>query len=173
MALLAVSLFAVAVIYFSIHYPRFRRGVYIAAGIALGLVAVAGIYIWQEEERVSAERERSKSLVKVSDIEVSNATLSLGVFGRLRATIANNSRHTLTDIILNVQVFECPQVIGDSKKPKCRTVGEALASEYFLTIPPGQSRAIDPSVNFENLPELKEGDWNWSFSVTEIRATDK
>lgn len=175
MALLTFFLVVIAVLYFAIHFPRFRRGVFITLGIVFGLGALGGLYLWAENENANAKRERSKNLIKLNEIAITDATLSLGSLGKLQATVTNNSRYTLTDITLNVSVTDCPAkgLVPPAVVFKCTIVGESNASEYSISIPPGQRRAIDTYVSFSNLPDLKPEGWSWSYSIVEVRAEEQ
>jgi hypothetical protein len=56
------------------------------------------------------------------------------------------------------------------KRKKCSVIGEGIASSSSMSIPSGQSRAFDESVEFRNLPPLKPNEWSWTYSIDRISA---
>ena len=128
------------------------------------LIVIAGIAAYGYYANILSEnrKELARKLIKPTEIEIQEAELSVGPFGRLTARVRNRSRYTLTNLSLRVIVRDCEP---DGKQ--CITVGESNASQY-LTIPPGQTRAMNASVYFSDLPKLRK--WHWDFHIKEIEG---
>ena len=128
------------------------------------LIVIAGIAAYGYYANILSEnrKELARKLINPTEIKIQEARLRVGPFGRLTARVTNRSRYTLTNLSLRVIVRDCEP---DGKQ--CITVGEDTASEYF-TIPPGQTRALDTPVRFNNLPKLRK--WHWNFHIKEIEG---
>ena len=165
MGMLVLVVLLIAITFFAITYPGFRKVLLFlgAAVVALGI----GFYLYLEnEERIEKKRNvLARSLISVTDVDFQNLRLSQSYGSwKLAGLIKNNSRYEITALQLTVDVSDCDQ---DGKK--CVVVGsDDSVTEYLIEIPPGQARGLDSYVSFANLPELKN--WNWTYRVNYIQA---
>jgi len=119
--------------------PRFR--VY-----ALIALLLAGGAIWwvirsrEEEARIEA------TLIKPSEVEITDATL-WDTYGshKIVGTVRNLSdRHLLASFSLHITAFDCP---NDAITQDCNAIGDETVSVH-ANVPPGQVRKFDESVYF-------------------------
>ena len=83
-----------------------------------------------------------------------------------------NSDYTLRDAVFRIRLFSCPDFITgdqelDTLAVKCNTIGDRRVALYELNLPPGQSKAFDETVTFDNQPQPG----NWRYWAETISAT--
>ncbi|AWC22461.1 hypothetical protein CO731_01925 [Aminobacter sp. MSH1] len=163
MAWVAAAMFGVAVIYFAIHYPGFRKVVLwcLAGIVALG--AVGGAYAYWDSVRQAKRTAYAKTLINERDVDFYDLTMgSNGLGGHtVKGTVRNRSSHILGSFKLRIIVQDCPE-------GKCETIGENEIWETYINVPPGQVRAFDTYVSFYNMPAPKAQRWN--YGVMELEA---
>ena len=165
MGMLVLVVLLIAITFFAITYPGFRKFlIYLgAAVVALGI----WYYLYLEnEKRIEKEREiLARSLISVSDVDFQNLRLSQNYGSwKIAGPIKNNSRYEITALELSVDVSDCDQ---DGKK--CVVVGsDDSVTEYSIEIPPGQARQLDAYVEFADMPALNN--WNWNYRVNYIES---
>jgi hypothetical protein len=109
---LALSLAFIATMFFSLHYPSFRRGlahvavVLIATTIAV--VAAIGLFSWVQSLRTEARRQAASKLIKPEQIELVEPSLTLGTPPSLAATILNKSKYDLAELEIRILLSDCP-----------------------------------------------------------------
>jgi hypothetical protein len=179
-------------IYFAVHYRGFRRGLAFTLVALVALVAVGGIVGWLYSQQEEQQRQVARTLIKPEQIEITDATLSIGTYSEMKAAVTNKSPYLLVELALMVKVLDCkyydsanqptappPGFVPDKSKDgphagnivgKCTTVGQYVAREYSLNIPSGQKRAFRGYVRFDNLPPLREKEWTWHYTIQEIVA---
>jgi hypothetical protein len=159
--LVAVGVFGI-VIYLLVVSRSFRIGVAI-------FVALVGAGIWLFFENQEAAERRSLSLVNQSEIELRNLRLvpNYGSY-KLLGEIKNNSAFIISGIAVQVTAYDCPIGTELGNLGRCEIIGEDIAYPY-PSVPPGQVRAIDQSVWFSGMPQVK-GRFTWTYSLSEIRA---
>jgi hypothetical protein len=164
MAWLAAIIAIIAIIFFAIAHPGFRRfllGLFVAI-----IAACVGLYLYVQNETRQQEKrqELARSLIKNSEVEFQNLVMSNNYGSwRIKGLVKNNSRYQIEKIKLTVAVSNC-----DGNKSNCIVVGTDDDVSSYLDIPPGQARGLDTFVSFRNLPQLT--DWNWSYRVGYIQA---
>ena len=188
---LAFVIVVLGTIYFAIHNRGFRRGLlFTILGIAL-LAAVGGVVGYFNDQQNEQRRQIARTLIKPDQLEITDATLSIGTLSEMKAIVANKSPHQLAELALKVTVVDCPANIFDKFDPppppgfepvkksrpeigepfgKCSAVGEYVVREYGLKIPSRQKRAFRGYVSFPNLPPLEQNEWSWHYSIIEIVA---
>lgn len=164
MTWLATIIAIIAIVFFAIAYPGFRKfllglfGLLVAAGVA--------IYLYeQNESRERGKREQvARSLIGSSEVELQNLTMS-NDFGswKIKGLVKNNSRHQIEKIKLAIAVSNC-----DGNKKNCVIVGTDDDVTSYLDIPAGQARALDAFVTLRNMPQLT--DWTWTYRVGYFQA---
>ncbi len=138
--------------------PRFGKALLIAVGIAL--LAVAALYIRNNQEEEAAKKRITASEIDLIDLHLLPHSYSNESF-EISCRIRNkSSRYTLTDMRLRVTLKDCI----DAKK--CETVGDSTAW-VFATVPPGQSRELRDSMYFSNLGR-PSGKFEWDYSIEQI-----
>ena len=160
---LAASLAFLGTVYFAIHHQGFRRFLLYALGAVVALSLVAGALLLWEEHKTNKARAVAKTLIKPSEIEIADATLSFsyGSSADLKGKITNKSKHALASISVRIIIFDCPPKTQQEGAPpppepkKCNVVGEAITSDY-VSVPPYQTRGLSSYVSFNDLPPLKE-----------------
>jgi hypothetical protein len=164
MAWLATIIAIIAIVFFAIAHPGFRK---FLLGLFVALIAAGvGIYLYFENE--SREREKrellARSLIGNLEVEFQNLVMSNNYGSwKIKGLVKNNSRYQIEKIKLTVAVSNCE---GNGRN--CIVVGSDNDVTEYLDIPPGQARALDAFVTLRNLPQLT--DWNWSYRVGYIRA---
>jgi hypothetical protein len=109
---LALSLAFIATMFFSLHYPSFRRRlahiavVLIATTIAV--VAAIGLFSWVQGAQTEARRQAASKLIKPEQIELVEPKLTLGTFPSLTGTILNKSKHDLAELEIMIRLSDCP-----------------------------------------------------------------
>ena len=113
MDLLAAAIFAIAIIYFAIHHPRFRKslrkGLLIILAIIVGLSVVAGGYAYWESQDAAKREVYAKTLIRQADVDFYELTLasSYGMY-TVRGNVRNRSKYPLKSFKLKVTVQDCP-----------------------------------------------------------------
>ena len=120
-----------------------------------------GLYFWSLQEQEEKRILRARSAIKVSEIEITDARLSMDRFGKFSARITNNSKFPLRTLTLRISIEDCVE-----KGTQCRVVGEDDVSQY-LSVPASQVRAMDTYANFSNLPALKNPRWFYRIETVE------
>jgi hypothetical protein len=172
------ALIVVAIIWFMIVSPAFRR-----IAIALLVLASLGIawvvYNSNEEEKVrqrqQAENERfAVTAIQAEDLSLADVTLKKeGAWWCLKGAITNNSKYALGKIRFLVTIQDCPQ------PQNCKVVGQEAAStnsgsysynDRTPIVPASQVRLFSTyAMAFKNMPATSNP--QWSYKITEIRAT--
>lgn len=147
MAWLAFALVVLGIIYFAINYRGFRRGLlFTLLGITvLGAVGgvVAYFYNQQEEQRRQAERHAALTLIKPNQVETTDATLSIGTYSEMKATVTNKSAYHLKELALKITVVDCPAT-GTTVIPKAAGKGD-VAQMRQRSEPSNPFDKIDPT----------------------------
>lgn len=164
MTWLATIIAIIAVVFFAIAYPGFRKFLLV---LFVGLIAAGvGIYLYFENESRQREKREllARSLIRNSEVEFQNLVMS-DSYGswKIKGLVKNNSRYPIEKIKLAVEVSNC-----DGNKRNCIVVGTDDDVTSYLDIPPGQARALESFVTLRNLPQLT--DWNWSYRVGYVQA---
>ena len=159
MAWLAAAIFGVAVLYFAIHHPGFRKVVLIALVVIVVSAALGGGYLYWNSQQQAACSAYAKTLINKDDIDFFD--LTMGTDHMVRGNIRNRSTHPLKAFKLQIIVEDCPA-------NRCETIGEDELWETFVNVPPGQVRAFDSYVSLYGMPTPKVQQWN--FRVTELEA---
>jgi uncharacterized membrane protein len=154
----------IAIVFFAIAYPGFRKFLLV---LFVGLVgAGVAIYLYfQNDLRQREKRElQARSLIRSSEVEFQNLIMS-DSYGswKVKGLVKNNSRYQIEKIKLTVEVSNC-----DGHKGNCVVVGTDDDVTSYLDIPPGQARALESFVTLRNLPQLT--DWSWSYRVGYVQA---
>jgi hypothetical protein len=186
---LALAVVVVGTVYFTIHYPGFRRGLLFALLGIVALLVLGGVVGWFHSQQEAQQRQIARALIKPDQIEITDAMLWIG--SEMKAVVTNKSPYHLADLALKVTVMDCPANVFDKfdpspppgfvldrpsaeprsgKEVKCTAVGQYVAKEYGVNIPSGQKRAFRGYVRFDNLPPLKPNEWRWHYSIDEIVA---
>ena len=114
---IAFSIVVIGTIYFSIHYRRFRRGLmFTLLGVAV-LAAVGGIVAYFYNQHEEQRRQVARALIKPDQIEIAEATLSIGILSEMKAVVTNNSPYHLAELALRVTVMDCPAKAFDKFDP--------------------------------------------------------
>jgi hypothetical protein len=161
MAWLAAAIFGVAVIYFAIHYPGFRKVVLWCVAIAVALGVAGGAYFYWDSLQQAKRTAYAKTLIHQDEVDFYDMKMSGDIARSVRGMVRNRSAYTLRSFRLGVVVQDCPDV-------KCETIGEDEAWVSYIDVPPGQVRAFDTYVNFSHMPTPKAMQWN--YRVTELQA---
>lgn len=162
---IAAAIILVALIYFVLQFAEFRRFVkWIGAAVMVVLVLVSAIFVAEyiDDEK---KRELAKALIKLDEIEVSDAYLTLkNGLATVKGRVRNKSLYELSSFDLVIQIKDCRKV------EDCDVVGEAIQSVY-LSVPAGQVRQLDEVISFTGTPELRR--MEWTYYVRETRALVK
>ena len=152
-------LIAIVVIIAAIAYPAVRK-------VLLAVVAVAGVGLLLVYLNTQRERAESKSRVKANEVELSDLRLDRPQYGssyQLTGRVRNRSeRFEIGSLRLRVVLQDC---LGAND---CSIVGDTIAW-VFVSVPPGQTRAIDDSVHFSDVPPFR-GNFAWRYELAEIEA---
>jgi len=164
MTWLAAIIAIIAIVFFAITHPGFRKFLLI---LFVGLIAAGvGLYLYSENESRQYEKRQllAQSLIGTTEVEFQNLVMS-NSYGSwmIKGLVKNNSRYQIEKIKLSVQVSNC-----DANKSNCTVVGADDDVTDYLDIPPGQARALDVFVTLRDLPQLT--DWKWSYRVAYIQA---
>jgi hypothetical protein len=161
MAWLAAAIFGVAVIYFAIHYPGFRKVFLwcLAAVVALGIAG--GGYLYWDNLQQAKRSAYAKTLIHLNEVDFYDLTMSGDIARSVKGMVRNRSSYTLRSFRLGVVVEDCPA-------GTCEIIGESDARVAYIDVPPGQVRAFDAYVSFSNMPTPKALQWN--YRVTELEA---
>ena len=129
--------------------------------VLLAGVLGIGLYLWSVQEQDERRSRLARAAIKVNEIEISDARLSMDAFGKFTATIINHSKFPLKSLTLRISIVDCAE-----KGVQCRVVGEDRLSQY-LTVPVSQMRSMDTYANFSNLPALKNPRWFYRIESVE------
>lgn len=140
--------------------PRFGCAL---LGLA-GILIVTGT-IWYLV--VQYQDNLSKGLVSAKEVELSELLLG-PEYGdstsyKLQGRIKNgSSKYTLSYLRIKITLQDCVESKG------CEVIGESTAS-VFADVPPGQSRSLEKTVYFSDMPKLR-GKYKWYYSIAEIKG---
>lgn len=161
MAWIAAAIFGVAVLYFTIHHPGFRKVVLFLLGGVFVLAAAGGAWLYWDQQRAAARSAYAKTLIQHHEVDFYEMTMSGGIARSVKGTVRNRSSRTLRSFKLRIVIQDCPD-------GKCETIGESDLWETYINVPPGQVRAFDSYVSFPNMPLPQAQQWN--YRVTELEA---
>lgn len=152
-------LVAILVIIAVVAFPKVRKVVAVVAAIAaIGLVAW---YLTNQREEAA-----SKSRVTANELDISDLRLGRAQYGssyRLTGRVQNlSSRFTISSLQIRMVLKDCLQAND------CSVVGDSIAN-VWVSVPPGQVRAIDDSVYFSDVPPFR-GTFEWNYEIVEIKA---
>jgi len=186
---LALAIVLLGTVYFAIHYRGFRRGLIFTLLGVFVLAAVSGVVVWFYSQQEAQRRKIARTLIKSDQLEITDATLSIGTSAEMKALVTNRSPYPLKELTLEVTVIDCPTNFFDrsdssplspvkkgeeqpeKKDRKCTAVGQSVVREYWIgSIPSGQKRTFSGHARFDNLPPLKSNEWTWHYSIAEIVA---
>lgn len=161
MGWLAAAIFGVAVLYFGIHHPGFRKLALILLTVIVAAAVLGGGYFYWDAQRQAARSAYAKSLISPDTIDFVDLRLSSSygthnVHGKVR----NRSMYQLRSFKMKITVQDCPA-------GKCETIGEDEISEY-IDVPPGQMRAFDRYVSLMGMPTPIALEWH--YSIIELEA---
>lgn len=136
---------------------RFSR---VAAVLIIVVVAVIGLFAWQQEREIQASRHRIPAdQIELVDFKLGNPSRdTLQLTGRIRN---HSTRYAVRELGLKI-------IIDDCLNGHCDTVDQAriIISE---PIPPGQARDVSRRVVFESLFKPK-GKFVPHYQITYIEA---
>jgi len=129
----------------------------------VGILIVTGT-IWYLV--VQYQNNLSKGRITANEVELSELVLVPGYGSdsyKLQGRIKNkSSKYTLSDLRIKITMQDCVESKG------CEVIGESTA--WVLNgVPPGQSRALEQSVYFSNMPKPR-GKYEWYYSIAEIKG---
>jgi hypothetical protein len=163
---LAAVIAIIAVVWFAIVYPGFRKLLGMLALTTIGFAVVGYFYLERQNREQEKQTQLARSRISISAVDLQNFTLS-NEYGswKIKGVVKNNAASlTLKDLSLKISITNC-----DANGRNCVVVGAHDSVFYSLNVPPGQARAADNYVWFSNLPPLQN--WNWSYQVNYIEAT--
>jgi hypothetical protein len=155
--MVAGIIITVLVLFLAIVAPRFRNFLLVAA-------AIGGLAIWyfiDKETRATDERRKreaawrawSETAITLSDLTFSGVHLksrSYGPYMALEGVVANNAKHTLDYLHVQVVLKDCED---KRKELNCKIVGQASAWAR-PSAPSGHTRPfVSEDLRFENLPK--------------------
>ena len=158
MGWIAFSIAVLGTIYFAIHSSGFRKFLLAAMFLAGALGAIFWYNDYQKHYQRQLLIEEARKRIKPGDVELVEATLSLGLIGKLQGSITNHSAQPINHIYVFVSVYDCAK--DAFYKPNCNTIGQKTIELYGLSIPIGQKRGFDQYVDFPNLPKIDKWSWN-------------
>ncbi|CAJ0876548.1 hypothetical protein AMST5_02796 [freshwater sediment metagenome] len=147
---LALSLAFVAIIFFTVHYPGFRRGIAGLAAVLIVLtivvVAATSFYSWVQEFRTEARRQAASNLIRPEQIGLSDPKLTLGTSPNLSATILNKSKYDLAELEIRILLSDCPSPSRDD------SISEKEWDEFINSAPkPQESKTTPRTGMFDDL----------------------
>ena len=156
-----IWLSAIVVLFFLVLFPGFRKFV-LGLVVAIALIA----YLYTENEK--AEREKSRTRIARSEIDLTDVTLKPEYSTyKLAGRVKNNSRiYTLSSITLKVTMQDCPK---QESPDGCVRIGEESESIY-VNVPPAQARDFDRSVYFLSGTIRPKGVLRWHYSIEELEG---
>ena len=155
--MVAAIIITVLVLFLAIVSPGFRNFLMVAA-------AIGGLALWyliDKETRATDERRTreaawrvwSETAITLSELTFSGVHLksrSYGPYMALEGVVANNAKHTLDYLHVQVILKDCED---KTKELNCKIVGQASAWAR-PSAPSGQTRSfVSEDLQFENLPK--------------------
>ncbi len=154
--LLGIGLFII----FWLVFPPFRKFA-IVVGSLIVLIIVGIVLNERYKESVS------KSLIPTSQVQINNLRLNKEYSSyKLTGEVRNNSNHDLESVYMKIIAYDCPSF---SITPSCSIIGQDDNVSIWINIPNNQVRAIDQSIYFNNMPQVK-GTFLWSYEITGTRG---
>jgi hypothetical protein len=171
---------AIAVVFFMIISPGFRRVAIVSAvlgGFGLWWIIRYSTQETQQYERQRVEAERiSTTLIKQSDLALTDVKLEKEYsWWALKGTVTNNSRYALSSMTFEVTIMDCPNAIASvtstQEKESCRTVGQQTG-EAHAVVPAGQTRTFSTyALEFKNMPApANPSERRTQWKIAEIHA---
>lgn len=161
MAWLAAAIFGVAMIYFAIHDPGFRKVFLSCLAAVVGLGTAGGAYLYWDSLQQAKRSAYAKTLIHENEVDFYDMTMSGDIARSVRGTVRNRSAYALKSFRLRIVVQDCPN-------GKCETIGESDFWKPYINVPPGQVRAFDSYVSLSNMPKPTAQRWN--YRVIELEA---
>jgi hypothetical protein len=151
-------LIAILTIIAAFVFPRFGKALLILVGLVV--LSVVIILINNEREAKESRKRISPQEVQLTELRLGSEYGSYKLVGRIRNASA---KYPIQSVQLRITLQDC--IATDN----CATIGDT--TEYmFVSVPPGQTRAVDESVYFSDVPSLK-GTFAWNYSIVEVSAT--
>jgi hypothetical protein len=150
---LALSIAFVATLYFSVHFPGFRRGVCFVLVALIMLASAGGAYFWFDAKRADAQRDAASKLISPKQILLTDAKLKPEPYSGITGAVLNKSSHALKEIEIQILLADCPASTDDPSASGCTVVADETAN-ISVEIPAGQKRAFDKYLSLTNLPSI-------------------
>lgn len=128
-----------------------------------GLVIIISLAVYFNSLKQEKRAAYAKTLIQPSEVEVTEASGGMSSFYfNMTALVKNNSKFELNDLAFTITLTQC-------REGSCNIIGQGEASDFLLSIPPGQVRKFNGNAYMNNLPDLKDG-YSWSYQVKTITA---
>ena len=129
----------------------------------VGLVVIIGVVAYFNSVKQEKRAAYAKTLIQPSELEVTEAKGGMSsLYFNMTALVKNNSKFELNDLAFTITLTQC-------REGSCNIIGQGEASDFLLSIPPGQVRKFNGNAYMNNLPDLKDG-YSWSYEVKTITA---
>jgi len=160
-----VEIFVILSLYI---YALFRLPEMRIAGTIIAVTLIGGLVYYTVTAPSAPEEELNR--IAVSEIALDEVDLVQGPrVATLSGRVVNSSdAYTLTGILFTVKLYDC--AAQDTPLTECFIIGED-DSEARFSAPPGQLRAFDATLLFNDLPNV-EGVQRWGYEVVSLRALE-
>jgi len=147
-----------------VRFPAFRI-------LLVVLAFLASAVVWWIIDREQARRALAHQLIPLEQIELHDLrVVSDDNVHHLSGSARNMSdRYTLTELIIQVSIADCPN--ANAAEEECEIVGSGLARAHSpWRIPPRSARDIDIDFRLRDAPSAP-GEMRWIYAVAETRAS--
>src|SRR5260370_9728902 len=165
---IGLAIAAIAIVYFMIVSPGFRKTVGVIVVIAAALIGWLINNSNEEARRYEAGRAATErfaaTAIRTDDLFLMDVSLRKPSYAAvanwdewiIEGTVTNNSRYSLGSLAFEVIVTDCPasgkSATSDASRNDCRTVGQQRQSAS-VQVPPGQTRAFSSyAIKFPGMP---------------------
>jgi hypothetical protein len=184
-----LAIVAMAVVYFMIVSPGFRKTIGVIFLAAVGLLLWYLNHLDETSRQVylqGAEAERFQTTaIRLDDLSLTDVSIKRPSYANadggpldewiIEGTVTNNSKFALGGLTFEIMVVDC-QVLSntggkDASRKNCRTVGQQTQSAE-AHVPPGQTRAFSSyALKFEGMPRVDQRFYRrFSWTIGEVRA---
>ncbi len=160
MHLIALALVCVALVVLTYYSPKI--GFSLLSGLGALLLA---LYFLNLEESEIQKFPIPRDQLTLSDMV---SEFSYADNWKFSGRITNSSEKTLTDIEINIVLYDCPD--GQSEiSDACVVIGD-IVEFVAVTVPPRQARDFTDNVDVENA--VPKGMLLWDYELSGVRVSD-
>jgi hypothetical protein len=165
---IAAAILLLAALSIAASFVPSKRALIIAVGCLVAVVGAIVWYIGSSYLQRQQEQQKLESVISREQIDLKDMQLTGDEIFKLTGRVENHhSEATVSRITIAVAVRDCAR---RDAAGTCEKVGD-LEFPLFVTIPPGEARAVAAYGRLPNRRHVRELDW--TYSIREVVAAEE